>query len=129
MAVTTSELMQADKRTLAEGIQKMTQRMKNIRATAKAKAEQTLEMAVAGGAAFGVGYWMGTIARDNPGDADALTFGGGIDKDLGVGLALAGIGLTGMGGRRMSDTARAAGTGVLSGWAMNYGREKGMEAK
>lgn len=122
-----AELKRLDKDTLVEGFQRMATRARRYKEKAKEAAENTMEIALAGGTAFGVGYYLGTIERDNPGDADALKMFG-VDTDLLVGVALAGVGLTGMAGKKMSGAARAAGTGALSLWAGNYGRQMALTA-
>ena len=97
---------------------------------AAAKAADVMELALAGGAAFGVGYWIGQIKGTHAVDAtdpteDLKMFG--LDKDLGVGLGLALVGLTGMGGKKMSGAAKAAGTGVLSYWSGSAGERMAIE--
>ncbi len=123
----TADLKRLDKDTLVEGFQRMAGRARRYKEKAKETAEQTMELALAGGTAFGVGYYMGTIARDNPGDPEALKMFG-VDTDLLIGVTLAGVGLTGMAGKKMSGASRAAGTGALSLWAGNYGMRMAMEA-
>ena len=122
-----ADLKRLDKETLVEGFQRMASRARRYKEKAKETAEQTMELALAGGTAFGVGYYLGTIKRDNPGDEDALKMFG-VDTDLLVGVTLAGIGLTGMAGKKMSGAARAAGTGALCLWAGNYGMRMAEEA-
>lgn len=123
-----ADLKRLDKDTLVEGFQRMAARARRYKEKAKETAEQTMELALAGGTAFGVGYYMGTIERDNPGDPEALKMFG-VDTDLLIGVALAGVGLTGMAGKRMSGAARAAGTGALALWAGNYGRQMALTAE
>ncbi len=116
-----TELKRLDKDTLVDGFQRMAARARRYKDKAKEAAENTMEIALAGGTAFGVGYYMGTIERDGGTEEDLKMFG--VDIDLLVGVALAGVGLTGMAGKKMSGAARAAGMGALSLWAGNYGRQ------
>jgi hypothetical protein len=126
MAADTADLKRLDKETLVQGIQRMAARARKYKEKAKETAEQTMELALAGGTAFGVGYYLGTIERDTPADEveEALKMFG-VDTDLLIGVTLAGVGLTGMAGKKMSGAARAAGTGALCYWAGNYGRKIG----
>jgi hypothetical protein len=123
----TADLKRLDKDTLVEGFQRMATRARRYKEKAKETAEQTMELALAGGTAFGVGYYLGTIARDSNDPEDLKMFG--VDTDLLIGVTLAGVGLTGMAGKKMSGAARAAGTGALSLWAGNYGMRMAMEAE
>lgn len=128
MAVDTAELRKLDKDTLVEGMQKLAARARRSQEKIKAKAEDAMQVALGATAAFGVGYYMGTVKRDNPGDPEALQIMG-LDPDLLIGGSLAAIGLTGMGGKKMSGAALAAGTGVLSLWAGNYGMQMAEQAE
>jgi len=121
-----TELKRLDKDTLVDGFQRMAARARRYKDKAKEAAENTMEIALAGGTAFGVGYYMGTIERDGGTEEDLKMFG--VDIDLLVGVALAGVGLTGMAGKKMSGAARAAGMGALSLWAGNYGKQMALEA-
>ncbi len=122
-----TELKRLDKDTLVDGFQRMAARARRYKDKAKEAAENTMEIALAGGTAFGVGYYMGTIERDGGTEEDLKMFG--VDIDLLVGVALAGVGLTGMAGKKMSGAARAAGMGALSLWAGNYGRQMALTAE
>lgn len=126
-AADTTELRRLDKDTLVEGFQRMASRARRYKEKAKVAAENAMEIALAGGTAFGVGYYMGTIEKDGGTAEDLQWFG--MDIDLVVGLGLAGVGLTGMAGKKMSGAARAAGMGALSLWAGNYGREMARTAE
>lgn len=126
-AADTTELRRLDKDTLVEGFQRMAGRARRYKEKAKVAAENAMEIAMAGGTAFGVGYYMGTIEKDGGAAEDLQWFG--MDIDLVVGLGLAGVGLTGMAGKKMSGAARAAGMGALSLWAGNYGREMARTAE
>lgn len=127
-AANTAELKKLDKDTLVEAVRRLGNRARKYKEDIKERAEQAMEFALAGGTAFGVGYYMGMVERDNPGDPDALKLFG-VDTDLLIGVALAGVGLTGLGGKRMSGAARAAGIGALSLWAGNYGRQMALTAE
>jgi len=123
-----TELMRLGKEELAEGFQRLARRARTYKEKAKETAEQNMEFAIAGGTAFGVGYYMGTIKKV-PGytEEDVKMFG--VDRDLLIGVTLAGVGLTGMAGKKMSSASRAAGLGALSYWAGNYGEKMAIEAE
>lgn len=123
-----AELMRLGKEELAEGFQRIAARARRYKDKAKETAEQTMEIALAGGTAFGVGYYMGTIKRDPAHTEDDLKMFG-VDRDLLIGVTLAGVGLTGMAGKRMSGATRAAGIGALAYWAGNYGEKMAIEAE
>jgi hypothetical protein len=130
MAVDRSDLMKLPKEDLADGFTRMAGRVKKVKEKAKEAAEDIMGLALAGGAAFGVGYWIGNIKGGHAVDGtdpteDLKLFG--MDKDLVVGIGLAALGLTGMGGKRMSGAAKAAGTGVLSYWAGSAGERMAIE--
>jgi hypothetical protein len=123
-----AELMRLGKEELAELGTRLAARARRYKEKAKETAEQTMEFALAGGTAFGVGYYMGTIKRDPAHTEEDLKMFG-VDRDLLIGVTLAGVGLTGMAGKRMSGAARAAGMGALAYWAGNYGEKIAMEAE
>jgi hypothetical protein len=123
-----TELMRLGKEELAEGFQRIAARARRYKEKAKETAEQTMEIALAGGTAFGVGYYMGTIKRD-PGHTEDDLKMFGVDRDLLIGVTLAGVGLTGMAGKKMSSATRAAGIGALAYWAGNYGEKMAVEAE
>jgi hypothetical protein len=130
MAVDRSELAKLPKEDLVDGFNRMAKRAKSYKEKAAQTAADTMELALAGGAAFGVGYWIGNIKGVHAADGtdpeeDLKLFG--LDKDLAVGIVLAGVGLTGMGGKKMSGAARAAGQGVLSYWAGSAGERMAIE--
>jgi hypothetical protein len=129
------ELMRLGKEELAEGFQRMAARARRYKEKAKETAEQTMELALAGGTAFGVGYYIGTIkkgwadpAAPSAVEAEEMKMFG-VDRDLLIGVGLAGVGLTGMAGKKMSSAARAAGMGALAYWAGNYGEKMAIEAE
>jgi len=123
-----TELMRLGKEELAEGFQRLARRARTYKEKAKETAEQTMEFAIAGGTAFGVGYYMGTIKKDGTATEEDLKMFG-VDRDLLIGVTLAGVGLTGMAGKKMSSASRAAGLGALSYWAGNYGEKMAIEAE
>jgi len=123
-----AELMRLGKEELAEGFQRLARRARTYKEKAKETAEQTMEFAIAGGTAFGVGYYMGTIKKDGTATEEDLKMFG-VDRDLLIGVTLAGVGLTGMAGKKMSSASRAAGLGALSYWAGNYGEKMAIEAE
>ena len=130
MAIDRSDLMKLPKEDVVDGFQRMANRAKKYKEKGREFAENTMELAVAGGASFGVGYWIGNIKGQHAVDGtdaeeDLKLFG--LDKDLAVGLGLAAVGLTGMGGKRMSGAARAASMGVLSYWAGSAGERMAIE--
>lgn len=130
MAVDRTDLLKLPKEDLADGFSRMANRAKKYKEKAKAAAEDIMELAVSGGAAFGVGYWIGNIKGGHAVDGtdpteDLKLFG--MDKDLVVGLGFAALGLTGMGGKKMAGAAKAAGTGILSYWAGSAGERMAIE--
>lgn len=130
MAVDRSDLMKLPKEDLATGFQRMANKAKKYKEKAAEAAADLMELALAGGAAFGVGYWIGNIkgvhaAEGTDPTEDLKLFG--MDKDLIVGIGLAGVGLTGLGGKRASGYAKAAATGVLSYWAGSAGERMAIE--
>lgn len=130
MAVDRSDLMKLPKEDLADGFTRMANKAKKYKERAKEAAGDIMELALAGGAAFGVGYWIGNIKGTHAADGtdpteDLKLFG--MDKDLVVGIGLAALGLTGLGGKKMSGAAKAAGTGVLSYWAGSAGERIAIE--
>lgn len=130
MAVDRSDLMKLPKEDLADGFTRMANRAKKYKEKAAAAAADIMELALAGGAAFGVGYWIGNIkgthAADGTDPTDDLKLFG-MDKDLVVGAGLAVVGLTGLGGKKMSGAAKAAGAGVLAYWAGSAGERMAIE--
>lgn len=130
MAVDRSELMKLPKEDAVDFGVRMANAARKAKEKTKAAAGDMMELALAGGAAFGVGYWIGNIkgthadAGTDPTD-DLKLFG--LDKDLAVGIALGVVGLTGMGGKKMSSAAKAAGTGVLSYWSGSAGERMAIE--
>lgn len=130
MAVDRSDLMKLPKEDLADGFTRMANRAKKYKEKAADAAADVMELALAGGAAFGVGYWIGNIkgthAADGTDPTDDLKLFG-MDKDLVVGIGLAALGLTGMGGKKMSGAAKAAGLGVLSYWGGSAGERMAIE--
>lgn len=130
MAVDRSDLMQLPKEELATGFTRVANQLKKAKEKAKVAAGDVMELALAGGAAFGVGYWIGNIkgthAMEGTDPTEDLKLFG-MDKDLVVGLALAGVGVSGLGGSRVAGAAKAAGTGVLSYWAGSAGERIAIE--
>lgn len=130
MAVDKSDLMRLSKEELADGFQRISKRAKSWKEKAAARTEDFMQLAASGGAAFGVGYWLGNIkgghAADGTDPTDDLKLFG-LDKDLAVGLVATTIGLTGMGGKKMSGFAQSAGLGILSYWAGSAGERMAIE--
>ncbi len=130
MGVEKSDLMKLSKEEIADGFQRMAKRAKGYKEKAARTAEDVMEIALSGGAAFGIGYWMGRIKGDHavegtdPTD-DLKLFG--IDKDLAVGAALGLLGLTGVAGKKASPMFKNAGMGVLSYWAGSAGERMAIE--
>ena len=126
-----SDLMKLPKEDLVNGLSKLQKRARNLKAKAAESAETVMDLALAGAGAFGVGYYVGGIKRDIAAGAateeDLKLFG--MDKDLLAGLVLAGVGVTGLAGKKTSGYLTAAGTGVLSYWAGNMGETMAMEAE
>lgn len=126
----------------------MASRMKNRAVNIKKNAEKLTERIVHGvigtATGFGMGYWMGQAEaeyQDNIAklisegktreeaekEADDPRKWAGADKDLVVSLALAGVSLTNLGGRKISPFLEAAAFGGLAGWAYSRGMETAIE--
>ena len=133
MALDKSDLMKLPKEDLADGVTRGIRNVARYKAKAAKAAEDVMELALAGGAAFGTGYWIGNIkgasevAGESEEDREAALKLFGMDKDLVVGIGLAAVGLTGMGGKKMSAAAKAAGNGVLAYWAGSAGERMAIE--
>ena len=130
MAVDKGDLMKLSKEEIADGFTKMAKRAKTYKEKAARTAEDVMELALAGGAAFGVGWWLGNIKGEHavngtdPTD-DLKIFG--MDKDLAVGIAVSAIGLTGLAGKKASPAFKNAGIGVLAFWAGAAGERMAIE--
>lgn len=135
MAVDKSDLMKLSKEEVVDGFQRMAKRAKTLKEKSAQAAEAVMDVALAGGAAFGIGYYMGNIKGQAVLDGvdpteDLKLFG--VDKDLLVGALVGGVGLTGLAGKKASPYFKSAGVGVLSYWAGSAGErmaiERAMEA-
>lgn len=89
-------------------------------------AEEFMGLAIQTGAAFGIGWWIGSIKRGGNFTEEDLQFFG-IDRELVIGLGLAFAGLSGFLGKQMSGAAKRAGGGVLAYWAGVQGETIGSE--
>lgn len=126
MAVSETELATLNKDELVTFGSRMARTAKRAKDKAKQASEDIMELAVAGGAAFATGYYIGNIKGTHLADGtdpveDLKLFG--MDKDLAAGIALTAVGITGMGGKKMAGAAKAAGYGVLAYWAGGKGEE------
>ena len=125
-----SDLMKLSKEEVVDGFQRMAKRAKTYKEKAAAMAEDVMDVALAGGAAFGIGFYMGNIKGQAVVDQvdpteDLKLFG--IDKDLLVGATLGGLGLSGVAGKKASPYFKSAGVGVLSYWAGSAGERMAIE--
>jgi hypothetical protein len=77
-----------------------------------------METALTVGAGAGAGY----LSAKFPGQWM------GVDKELWIGGSLLLLGLTGLGGARMSDAALSLGNGVMAAWAFNMVKTKALAA-
>jgi len=86
----------------------------NVKAKGAEIGENIMETALTIGAGAGMGY----VAAKFPGQWL------GVDKELWVGGGMLLLGLTGLGGKKMSDAAMAMGNGVLAAYAFNMVKSK-----
>lgn len=86
----------------------------NVKAKAAKAGENMMESLLTIGGGAGAGY----MAVKWPGQWV------GVDKEIWVGGGLLLIGLTGLGGSKMSDAAMSLGNGVMAVWAANMVRTK-----
>jgi hypothetical protein len=127
----TPALKDVSKKDLAEQYHRLLMRTKKANTVAKREGEALVRDVVTLGSAAGFAFFMGTRARDaiaNGTDVEESQQMGGIDLDLIVGGASAVSGLAGWGGK-MSESLRAVGVGVLSGYAGRRIYARGMEPK
>jgi hypothetical protein len=92
----------------------------------KEGAEEFMGLAIQTGAAFGIGWWIGSIKQGTFTEEDLQFFG--VDKELVIGLGLVFAGLSGFLGKQMGGAAKRAGGGVLAYWAGVQGETMGSEA-
>lgn len=92
----------------------------------KEGAEEFMGLAIQTGAAFGIGWWIGSIKQGTFEEEDLQFFG--VDKELVIGLGLVFAGLSGFLGKQMGGAAKRAGGGVLAYWAGVQGETMGSEA-
>lgn len=121
---------------------RMSERMRRIRDKANEMTERTTRIVVATGSAFGLGMWMGGLELERKqlidegkltesgeganGESDPTKFYN-MDKDLLVGLGLAAMAVTKVGGAKASPMVSAAAIGTLSSWAGARGRQMGYQ--
>lgn len=129
--VSHAELMELNKDQLASAVSRAVDKAKTMKEKAAKATEEVLDFVFAGLGGGLAGYWLGSIQREiNAGvegyDEDSLKFFG-VDKDLGVGLALA-IGANVKQLKKFRAPLRAGGMGFLSFWtgrkAFNMALEK-----
>lgn len=123
-----------NKEDLADAVDKAVTRAQKIKEKGVVAAKAILEFVFAGAGGAVVGYWLGSIQREiNAGtegyDEDSLKIFG-VDKDLGAGLAMAGLSAV-KGLKKFRGPLRAGGMGALSFWtgrkAYNNALEKEVE--
>ena len=115
---------------------RMRNKARNIRMSAVETSRKVVHGAVSTVAAFAVGYWMGGLRYEKSKMSDAeieangdpTKWGGVADKDLVVGLVISGLGITGVGGKKVAPVLESAGFGTLAGWAYSRGDESGHDA-
>ena len=114
------------KEELATAVGRLRATAKRYKDKAKEGAEEFMAIALEGGAAFGVGWWIGSIkAGGSYTEEDLQWFG--MDKELVIGIGLLAAGLSGFLGRQMGGAAKAMGKGVLAYWAGTQGEAIGAE--
>lgn len=93
-------------------------RYKGQIARAKAKAAEVGENLMQTALTIGAGAGAGYMAAKFPGKWV------GVDKEIWLGGALLLAGLTGLGGKRFSDSMLSMGNGVFAAWAYTMVKEK-----
>ncbi len=148
-------LQELSKGQAIELAQRMKAKARNIRGMAEKVTQRAISVALSTAAAFGLGYWMGGLRAEREEllekaglDADTATNeeidtaleenGGdptkwfGIDKDLVVSVALAGVAITGIIGAPEKSLvamgAEAIAVGGMAGWAYGSGADRGFES-
>lgn len=114
---------------------RMRNKARNIRVSAAETTRKVVHGAVSTVAAFAVGYWMGGLryekkkmsAADIEANGDPTKLAG-MDKDLVVGVVVSGLGIAGVGGKKVAPVLESAGFGTLAGWAYSRGDESGYDA-
>lgn len=114
---------------------RMRNKARNIRISAAETTRKVVHGAVSTVAAFAVGYWMGGLRYEKSKMSEAeLEANGdptkmaGMDKDLVVGVVISGLGIAGVGGKKVAPVLESAGFGTLAGWAYSRGDENGFDA-
>jgi hypothetical protein len=86
----------------------------NLKEKYASSGEAIMETALTVGAGAGMGY----VAAKFPGDWL------GVNKEIWIGGGLLLLGLTGLGGEKMSGAAMSLGNGVLAAWSYNMVRDR-----
>ena len=111
---------------------RMRNKARNIKINAESRTERIITMLVGGGSAFVVGQWMGGLRHEKAqmteeqveADGDPTKLMGIGDKDLILGLAIAGVSLALP--RKIGTWGEKMAQGVLFGWAYSRGEEMGV---
>jgi hypothetical protein len=97
---------------------KLAARYKKQIANIKAKGAEVGENVMVTALTIGAGAGAGYVAAKFPGQWV------GVDKEIWLGGGLLLLGLTGLGGNKMSDAMLSMGNGVMAAWAYNMVRTK-----
>lgn len=130
-----SKLQQLSKGDAIELATRMRNKARNVRLGAMETTRKVVHGAVSTVAAFAVGYWMGGLRYEKSklteaeieADGDPTKVAG-MDKDLVVGVVVAGLGIANVGGRKVAPVLESAGFGTLAGWAYSRGDAQGFDA-
>ncbi len=109
---------QVSKTELAKSANRYKAQLAKIKDQASAYGERIMTTAVTIGSAAGAGY----ISAKYPGQWI------GVDKELWIGGTFLLLGLTGLGGDKMSEAMLSAGNGVMAAWAFQMTKTKALAA-
>lgn len=137
-AISRQDLAELPRDVLADEAWKMRVRAQRVKANGETFMSNVRDAVVGGGAAWGLGWFMGTrqleydrlVAEkgEEAAKAEDPRLIVGLPIDFVLAAAVWGVGISGIAGKRMSPFLLAAGQGGLNGFLYGWGQEIGLTA-